>query len=60
MNQNDSPGTRIDWISRRIGSPVDFHFARIGLHQTCQQIHQGALAGAVLTNQGVHFAFLQM
>jgi hypothetical protein len=31
----------------------------VGLKRACQNIHQSTFAGAVLTNQGVHFTAAQ-
>src|SRR5512132_2566127 len=59
MDQGDSMSARFERICGSVNMLVDSHLALVRLEQTCQQIHQRAFAGSVLTNQGVHLSFLQ-
>src|SRR5437016_1948191 len=60
MNEGDSVQSGIVVISRNISLSIELHCSLIGAQRSGYDIHQRALAGAVLANQSVHFAFAQI
>src|SRR5438876_10839713 len=60
MNECDSVQSGIVVISRNISLSIKLHCSLIGAQRSGYDIHQRALAGAVLANQSVHLAFAQI
>ena len=54
MDERDAASSRLERRPRAVRAAVDVHLAPIGTHRARDDVHQGALAGAVLADQGVH------
>ena len=56
VDDADPGGARLTWASGAEGGAVQSHRGCIRAQGTCQNAHEGALAGAVFTQHGVHLA----
>ena len=56
VNERDAAAPRVSGAGRSIGPAVDLHRAAIGPHRAGEDVHQGGLARAVFSDQGVHLA----
>src|SRR5438477_12837781 len=59
MNKRNSSFARIQWTRRSIRAVFNLDRAGVWLDQTRQDIHQRTFARAILSDQRMHFAFLQ-
>ena len=55
MDEGDAAAPRLERRGRGVRPIVELHFAAIGTQRAGDDTHQGTLAGAILTDQGVHF-----
>ncbi len=56
MHHPDAGGDRVAWRGEVLSDAVDEDLALIGPVQAVQDVHQRALAGAVLADEGEHLA----
>src|SRR5881227_1402060 len=59
MNKRNSSFARIQRTRGSIRAVFNLDRAGIRLDQTCQHVHERTLAGAILSDERMHFALLQ-
>jgi len=59
MNEGEAASPGVAGTGRGVGPAVHQHRSAIGPHGSGEDVHQGALARAVLSDQRVHLARLQ-